>query len=697
MDHQRGGSTSSLAHAILAHMPVAVAVYDPQELRLLEANRLFLMIMERFLDPVWHQGRIIGIPLTDWAPPAVMPGLLSKFRAVAETGLSYQVCDFAFPNASGSITYWNWTLQRMEAGDGQGFHLLQTISEVTAQVLARQEAERVQTSLRQETHLVEADRQRLAVIETLARSVCEAVDTESIGRTAIEAISAAIDPLSICIYTADPLQQILRLLHLRPRTGSKETFLTSIPYDNSPLVAHVHTRQDPILIEDLQVAAASGVVPNMHPLVIRGVRGYICVPLWFKDRFEGTLAALFTHPLSWRGTEVQTLAGCASHIAAALAHARLQWEIEQNQARLRAIFDQLPEGVFLVEVADGCISYANPAAASIIGVPLTVLLGAPLAPLHQAFSITDLDGRPIPSEQFITIRALHGETVNGKEEIIIMPDGRQMILLSSAAPLLTEQGEITGAVAIFQDITERKSLEQQKNHFLSLASHELRTPIAAIQGLAEILQQLSASGESLDTPRSIRAIKSIAGQSQRQVRLIEEMLDLSRLDQAQLQLHLAPHDLLKTLMQVIESQAVTTKEHNMRLVLEGLQGSEALIGCFDEERLVQVLSNLISNAIKYSPRGGEIEIGVQQTPEQPDEVLIWVRDHGMGIAADALSRIFERFYRSDQLGRGIAGLGIGLYLVKEFVTRHGGRVWAESSEGVGSTFYVRLPLSNGHE
>ncbi len=658
MDHQRGGSTSSLAHAILAHMPVAVAVYDPQELRLLEANRLFLMIMERFLDPVWHQGRIIGIPLTDWAPPAVMPGLLSKFRAVAETGLSYQVCDFAFPNASGSITYWNWTLQRMEAGDGQGFHLLQTISEVTAQVLARQEAERVQTSLRQETHLVEADRQRLAVIETLARSVCEAVDTESIGRTAIEAISAAIDPLSICIYTADPLQQILRLLHLRPRTGSKETFLTSIPYDNSPLVAHVHTRQDPILIEDLQVAAASGVVPNMHPLVIRGVRGYICVPLWFKDRFEGTLAALFTHPLSWRGTEVQTLAGCASHIAAALA---------------------------------------NPAAASIIGVPLTVLLGAPLAPLHQAFSITDLDGRPIPSEQFITIRALHGETVNGKEEIIIMPDGRQMILLSSAAPLLTEQGEITGAVAIFQDITERKSLEQQKNHFLSLASHELRMPIAAIQGLAEILQQLSASGESLDTPRSIRAIKSIAGQSQRQVRLIEEMLDLSRLDQAQLQLHLAPHDLLKTLMQVIESQAVTTKEHNMRLVLEGLQGSEALIGCFDEERLVQVLSNLISNAIKYSPRGGEIEIGVQQTPEQPDEVLIWVRDHGMGIAADALSRIFERFYRSDQLGRGIAGLGIGLYLVKEFVTRHGGRVWAESSEGVGSTFYVRLPLSNGHE
>jgi two-component system sensor histidine kinase VicK len=132
-------------------------------------------------------------------------------------------------------------------------------------------------------------------------------------------------------------------------------------------------------------------------------------------------------------------------------------------------------------------------------------------------------------------------------------------------------------------------------------------------------------------------------------------------------------------------------------VLEGLQVGEVLIGCFDEERLIQVLNNLISNAIKYSPRGGEIEIGVRQTPEHPEEVLIWVRDHGIGITAGALSHIFERFYRSDQLGRGIAGLGIGLYLVKEFVTRHGGHVWAESSEGVGSIFYVQLPLSKRHE
>lgn len=169
----------------------------------------------------------------------------------------------------------------------------------------------------------------------------------------------------------------------------------------------------------------------------------------------------------------------------------------------------------------------------------------------------------------------------------------------------------------------------------------------------------------------------------------------TRLDQAQLLLHPATHDLLRTLVQVIESQAVTTKQHDIRLVLDGLQASETLIGSFDEARIIQVLGNLISNAIKYSPFGGEIEIGLKHALEQPDEALIWVRDRGIGIPANALPHIFERFYRSGKLDRAMSGLGIGLYLVKEIVTRHGGRVWVESIEGAGSTFYVLLPLGDG--
>ena len=693
MDSQTSTKTHRSAEAILEHMPVAVAVYDTQDLRLLEANPLFLTVMERFLDPAWHQGCIIGSPLTEWAHPAVLPRLVTVLRAVAETGTTYRVGDFAFPTSDGNIIYWNWTVQRMDNHDGQGVRLLQTITEVTEHVLARQEAERAQASLRQTTDIIEAERQRLAVIETVARSVREATDTESIGRTAIEAISAAIHSLSVCIYTADPSQQALHLLHIRPTTGTKETFLSSIPYDNSPLVAQVHLRQDPIIIEDLQVAAASGVVGRTHPLVTRGVRGYICVPLWFKDHFEGTLAALFTYPLSSNGAEVQTLEGCATPIAAALAHARLLTEIEHKQARLRAVLDQLPEGVVIIEASDGCISYANAAAERIVGTPGRSMLGNSISK-HARSPITYLDGRPIVDEDFSPLRALQGETRGNREAIVTRFDGSRVTILATTAPLRLESGVITGSVSVFQDITERKSLEQQKNDFLSMASHELRTPITSIQGFAEILQLFISSGQSLDSPRGIRAINTIVEQSQHLTHLIEEMLDLTRIEQAKLLFQLAPHDLLSILVQVIESQAVTTRQHDLQLMLDGLQTSDRLVGYFDEERIVQVLSNLISNAIKYSPGGGEIEIGLQHTREKPDEALIWVKDRGIGIPADALPHIFERFYRSGKLDRAMSGLGIGLYLVKEIVTRHGGRVWVESIEGVGSTFYVLLPLDN---
>jgi len=694
MNSQTSTSTRRFVDAILEHIPVAVAVYDTQDLRLLEANTLFLTIMDRFLDPAWHQGRIIGSPLAQWAHPATIPRLVTVFRAVAETGTTYQAGEFAFPTSHGDITYWNWMLERMDDHDRQGIHLLQTITEVTAHVLARQEAERAQDSLRQTTHLIEAERQRLAVIDTVARSVREAVDTESIGRTAIEAIEAAIHPLSVCIYTADPIQQVLHLLHIRPATGTKETFLQSIPYDNSSLVAQAHIRQDPIIIEDLQVAAASGIVVRTHPLVTRGVRGYICVPLRFKDHFEGTLASLFTYPLSADGAEVQMLEGCAMPIAAALAHARLLTEIKHEQARLRAVLDQLPEGVVIIEASDGCVSYANAAAERIAGTSGKSMLGHSLIKHTRSGLITYLDGRPIPDEDLSTVRALQGETRGNQELIVTRHDGSQVPILATTAPLRLESGVITGSVTVFQDITERKSLEQQKNDFLSMASHELRTPIASIQGFAEILQLLMAEGQIPDAPHSIRAINTIVEQSQHLTRLIEEMLDLTRLEHAKLPFQLASHDLLSILVQVIESQAVVTRQHDLRLVLDGLQASDRMIGYFDEQRIVQVLSNLISNAIKYSPNGGEIEIGLRHTLEKPDEALIWVRDSGIGIPVDALPHIFERYYRSGKLNRAMSGLGIGLYLVKEIVTRHRGRVWVESSEGVGSTFYILLPLDN---
>ncbi len=236
MDRQTSTRTFHLADAILEQMPVAVAVYDVQELRLLEANRLFVTIMDRFLDPCWHQGRIIGHPITSWAHPASMPRLVTLLRAVAETGTPYQVGEFAFPTSDGTPTYWNWTVERMRAPHGQTIHLLQTITEVTAHVLARQRAEQTHISLSQANRAVEAERQRLEVMETVAGSARASLDIEDVGKATLDAIQAAFHPLAVYIHVADPTHQGLRLLQICTPPGGEPVLalLQQVSYE-SPL------------------------------------------------------------------------------------------------------------------------------------------------------------------------------------------------------------------------------------------------------------------------------------------------------------------------------------------------------------------------------------------------------------------------------------------------------------------------------
>ncbi len=376
---------------------------------------------------------------------------------------------------------------------------------------------------------------------------------------------------------------------------------------------------------------------------------------------------------------------------AALVHARLHAPVEDERARLRAILDQLPEGILLVEATDGNISYANASAATILGIPVQDLVGVSFHQHTRNHPLNDVHVRQALPWNFVVINALLGKTASSQETVVVKPDGNTLIMLSSSAPLHNEGGSITGAVIVFQDITAQKMIEQEKNAFLSLAGHELRTPITAIMGFAEILQLKEAHNESLD-PFSQRAIAQIAAQSDQLARLVEEMLDLTRLENAQLALDCTLHDLHATLKKVIESQEITAGRHSIQLVLKGLAATDMLIGYFDEQRVMQIMNNLITNAIKYSPDGCEIEVGLQRTPEYPDEALIWVRDHGIGIPPDEAHLIFQRFHRASNLNKSMSGLGLGLYLVKELVTRHEGRVWVESTEGEGSTFYILLPL-----
>ncbi|GAC1471111.1 MAG: hypothetical protein NVS2B12_21240 [Ktedonobacteraceae bacterium] len=693
------------ADIMLEHLPVGVAVYDEHEFRLLEANSLFLAYVDPFLAPQLQHGQVIGHTLTEFDPCLQPLCSIETFRSVSQSGhaMRGEAQRISSARTQDKLTYWDWTLNRVKDPDSGQYRLLQTITDVTRQMQARQETLQAWIECHQANSEVEAERKRLEVIEIVARGVRESMDTERIGKIAIDAIQAHYQPSLVAIHIDNQSQRVYELLCINalPHTEHVVHRLLQVPYSNSfVLTAAEHGRQ-PLVIEDLQVEATEWKLDERHPLLEANLRGVVCVPLWFGERCEGALTACFDETISPNSPITRALLGAGTHIAAALAQARLLMDVKSGQLHLRTVLDQLPEGILMADIVSGSIDYANPAAAQLLKMPLSRLAGAPV---HQFTSDyvsgeTNDEGQPISPWNFFLIQALSGETVRSKEAVLILPDGSRVAMLISGAPLYTTfegQSVMTGAVIVFQDITVQKSIEQHKSEFLAIANHELRTPITIIQGFAELLKMAETAENPLhDFTRS--ALAHIIDQSEYLSLLIEAMLDISKIEQQQFELNMASHNLLTLLIDIVKGQQIAAKNHNFRLQLNGLQEQDKVIGIFDKQRITQVISNLINNAVKYSPDGGVVEIGIRvvadkRRPGEYREALMWVKDQGMGIAPNDISHVFERFYRASTLDGYLSGFGIGLYVVREVMTRHGGRVWVESVKGAGSTFYAWLPL-----
>jgi signal transduction histidine kinase len=224
------------------------------------------------------------------------------------------------------------------------------------------------------------------------------------------------------------------------------------------------------------------------------------------------------------------------------------------------------------------------------------------------------------------IHALWGKTISSQELVVKRADGSHAVLLSSTAPLHLEAGEyITEAVIAFQDITLQKTIEQQKSTFLTMVNHELRTPLTAVLGFCDLLQQ-----HGMDELNEMQAyaITSIVEQSAYLTSLVNEILDHSALEHASFELHRTTQDLLPLLMQVIEQHRNTSKKHQIHLHMEGLSSQTRLVGQFDAYRVMQILNNVLTNAIKYSLPESLIEVGIRPSHEDGSErntVLLWVK------------------------------------------------------------------------
>ena len=296
-----------------------------------------------------------------------------------------------------------------------------------------------------------------------------------------------------------------------------------------------------------------------------------------------------------------------------------------------------------------------------------------------------LEGKTIwealPPETCAVIEPHYRAALAGAASSFEVPYANRVYLVHTL-PVKDESGETSAGMAMTQDITQRTEVERLKDEFISTVSHELRTPLASLRGFAELMLE-----REFPPDKRQRFLSIIHGETVRLTNLINDFLDLQRIESGRQAYHLERVKLTDLLPESIALFAQVDEKHTLRLEMpDALPSVHA-----DKDRIRQVLSNLLSNAIKFSPEGGEVVVGARQ---EGAYVEVWVADQGVGIPAEAISQLFSKFFRVDNnQTRHIGGTGLGLALVKELIEAHQGRVWVDSEVGRGSTFFFTLPVA----
>jgi len=393
----------------------------------------------------------------------------------------------------------------------------------------------------------------------------------------------------------------------------------------------------------------------------------ICVPLRARNQALGALTVARVEPGAVYGADDLALVeDLAARIALALDRGRLHREVEER-ADAAHVLEHVGDGVLLID-RRGTVRLWNPAAEAITSMSAAEVVGRPAAEAipgwQDAVESVPVSASPDPGHEEVVVPI---ETAGGERWISIA--GVEFV---------------GGTVYAFRDLTEAHHVDEVKADFIATASHELRTPLAAVYGAA---QTLLRHDFALDEVGRDRFVSLIADESERLGRIVNEILLANQLDAGRLHLEFEPFDVAELVERVVEAARVYAPPS---VSLELNVPEELPRVAADLDKVRQVLVNLVENAIKYSPDGGRVEVGAE---EHDGAVRFFVRDEGLGIAAEERERIFEKFYRADpHMIRGVGGTGLGLYICKELVNRMGGRIWVETGDGdkKGSMFCFEL-------
>jgi two-component system sensor histidine kinase VicK len=369
---------------------------------------------------------------------------------------------------------------------------------------------------------------------------------------------------------------------------------------------------------------------------------------------------------------------------------------EQHEAELalhmatrqrELILESVGDGIYGIDL-DGRLTFINQAGAHALGYSSERLIGRDL---HEVIHHSHVDGTPYSKSTDPILQALRRcESIRMRDEVFWRQDGSAFPVEYSANPLL-EDGRISGMVVAFQDVSERRRLERMKDEFISTVSHELRTPLTSLRAALGLV----FSGTLDKRPEKQRQMVEMAiGNCDRLIRLVNDILDFERVEKGDLPLYLQPVEAIDLLRRAadVASTAASQVHISVRVQAPPVQVVA------DEERILQVLNELVANAIKFSPPETTIRLTAQQLMEGSmgsGEVRFLIEDQGRGIAPEKLDHIFNRFQQGDASdSRALGGTGLGLALCRSIVEQHGGRIWAESTPGEGSRFQFTLPAAS---
>ena len=551
--------------------------------------------------------------------------------------------------------------------------LLQLVADRVAMAITQS---RLYEAEREARHDAETAYAQVSFLARASELLGSSLDYEStLQRLAQLAVPALADEVLIDMVAEEGGLRRLATAHAEPETLEAIRSLEhrypvddQAPYGAGSVIRSGESQ----LVSEVTDEMIAGLAQNAeHRRLIEelGLRSFMTVPLVARRGVLGAMTFISsTSDRRFGPVDLAFAQELASRAAAAIENAQLHAETEER-AQASLVLDHVGEGVFLVD-SIGLVRLWNPAAEAITGIPAAEIVGQPVGLRIPGWAAID-DLVPVAGA---------ANPVDLRPETLPLDVGDRELWI-----LISGVGFPQGTVYAFRDMTEERRLRDLQSDFVATISHELRTPLAAVYGAAMTLQQRS---DRLDEEQRARLLGVVYDEAGRLGRIIDGVLWSSRLESGRIEFAIEESDPRAVAESVVEAASVSLPP---ALSLELVSDPNVTTFAVDSDKVRQVLSNLVDNAVKYSPDGGRIRVTIAQNGRY---VRFGVEDEGIGIPAGEQQRIFEKFYRVDpNQTRGVGGTGLGLYVSRELVRRMDGRLWVESQEGEGSRFYVDLPLA----